>query len=98
MLIDALWFDLPIVAHNNPASAGVIESCGILCDDGEPDEAAALLYLLASDQELRSNIIIEGRRVRARSLPHTSLRTLLEAVGMRQPAPAMSGRDSWASD
>ncbi len=58
----ALWFEIPIVAFDDVAQCELIENCSVVCDRASPYEAAALLYLAATDADLRSRIVVEERR------------------------------------
>ncbi len=57
----ALWFEIPIVAFDDVAQRELIENCSVVCDRTSPNEAAALLYVTATDADLRSRIVAEER-------------------------------------
>jgi glycosyltransferase involved in cell wall biosynthesis len=89
-LVEALWFDLPVAAVDNAVSRGVVETCGILFDGDDHNEAAAVLFLLATDRDLRFNVIVEGRRVRARYSPRNCIRALLDVLTTGSGEPRRS--------
>ena len=63
-LLEAMWFDIPVVAFDDPIVQEFVEPCGVLCDPHEPAIAASLLYIAASDRGLQRKIVAEERRVR----------------------------------
>jgi len=81
VLVQALWFDLPIIAYDDdPTAADIVETCGILISREDPREAAALLHLLTADRALTLNIIREEKRVRSRYAPRTAAEAILGAM------------------
>jgi glycosyltransferase involved in cell wall biosynthesis len=79
--VDPLWFDLPVVAFDDPISREVVEPCGLILVNRSPLDVAAVIKAVAQDDNLRRVMIAEGRRVRARYAPETVAGTLLEALG-----------------
>ena len=63
-LLEAMWFDLPIVAYDDAVARTVVEPCGIICERGDLKTAAELLHLAANDARLRGQVVAEARRVR----------------------------------
>jgi glycosyltransferase involved in cell wall biosynthesis len=86
LLINAMWFDLPIIAYDDPVANDIVEAFGIVCDRKEPRETAAVLYLLTRDKQLRTNIIAEGQRVRLRYAPRPLAIMLIDALELGRPA------------
>jgi glycosyltransferase involved in cell wall biosynthesis len=83
-LIDALWFDLPVAAYDgDPLLEEVVVQCGVLVAREDAKEFAALLFLLATDDNLRFQVIQEARRVRSRQAPQTVVTSLLEGLDIR---------------
>ena len=78
--LDPLWFDIPVVAFDDPIAREAIEPCGLIVDERRPLEVAALLKTVARDAGLRQAMIAEGRRVRARSAPEAIASTVLESI------------------
>lgn len=60
-LIEAMLFDVPVVAYAAGGVANTLGEGGLLLDSQEPTEIAALLQLLATEPGLRRRII-EGQR------------------------------------
>jgi glycosyltransferase involved in cell wall biosynthesis len=78
--VTPLWFDLPIVALGDATAMETIEACGIVADVFDARRIAALVRIVASDRKLRSAIVAEGRRVRARHAPAAVATIVLEAL------------------
>jgi glycosyltransferase involved in cell wall biosynthesis len=64
-----LWFDVPLVALRGADVEQTIERCGVLVEAFDARRIATLLRLVATDASLRTAMIAEGRRVRARHAP-----------------------------
>jgi glycosyltransferase involved in cell wall biosynthesis len=84
--VDALWFDLPVVAFDDPFVRETIEPCGFITDSRSPREIAVLLKIIAGDAGLRRAAIAEGGRIRARYAPSTVSESLLDAFDMQPKA------------
>lgn len=61
-LVEAMAFDLPVVALASSAIPETVGDGGLLLDDGDPDIVAATLKVLADEPELRRRLILAGRR------------------------------------
>nr|QOL00464.1 hypothetical protein [uncultured organism] len=86
--VDALWFDLPVVAFDDPVVRETIEPCGVVLETRVPREVAVALKVVATSPSVRRAAITEGRRIRARYAPSTVTSTLLDALNVRSaPAP-----------
>jgi glycosyltransferase involved in cell wall biosynthesis len=68
-VVQPLWFDVPLVALAAPALPEPLEACAIVIDAFDARRLAALLRIVANDAQLRSALVAEGRRVRARHVP-----------------------------
>jgi glycosyltransferase involved in cell wall biosynthesis len=78
--VTPLWFDLPIVALGDVTVLETIEACGIVADTFDARRIAALVRIVASDARVRSAMIGEGRRVRARYAPGAVATAVLEQL------------------
>jgi glycosyltransferase involved in cell wall biosynthesis len=78
--VEPLWFDLPVVAFDDPIVRETIEPCGFVIDSRAPREIAALLKLVATDARLRRAAVTEGRRIRTRYAPSTVTANVLDAL------------------
>jgi len=87
--VDALWFDLPVVAFDDAVSREVLEPCSFLIDTRVPREIAAILKVVAGDSSLRAAAIAEGRRIRERYAPATVSSIVLDALAVRQETSAV---------
>ena len=87
--VDALWFDLPVVAFDDPFVRETVEPCGFITDSRSPREVAVLLKLIACDAGLRRAAIAEGGRIRARYAPSTVAESLLDAFDRQSTAYSM---------
>ncbi len=56
-LIESMYFDLPILAHNATAIPETLGDAGILFSALGYEEVAAMAHLILSDQELKQNIL-----------------------------------------
>ena len=74
-VLEAMWFDLPIVAYEDPIARELIEPCGVICGPQDPSEAAMVLYLAATDTDLRGKILSQTRRVRTCEAGENSFRS-----------------------
>lgn len=64
-LIEAMWFDIPVVAYKSSAVSETLgEAAFLFTDKTKLKEVAALVYFILSDSELRSRIISSQRKVR----------------------------------
>ena len=65
-LIEAMAFDLPVIAYRSSNVADTIAEGGLLLDDKQPEWVAAHLKLLAETPELRRRLVRAGRANLAR--------------------------------
>jgi glycosyltransferase involved in cell wall biosynthesis len=72
-LIDALWFDVPILAFAAPRTRELLGSAGMLVTErGEAAKLGALMRLLLRDDDLRATIL-HAQRARRRTLDSNAL-------------------------
>jgi glycosyltransferase involved in cell wall biosynthesis len=83
-LVEAMWFDVPVLARGGTAITETLGDTGRLFDaDETPDAIARLAYALArGDEELRRRTIEAGRRRREAFTP-VALRPALESLVRR---------------
>jgi len=62
-LVEAMYFDIPIVAASSTAIPWTLGGSGVLLDEKDPELTAAVTRRLLADQELRHKVI-EGQRER----------------------------------
>lgn len=66
-LIEAMWFDIPVLAYKSTAIPETLSSAAFMIDDKKDVEYIAILVnLLLQDEEIRSKMILEQRKVRER--------------------------------
>ena len=75
-----LWFDIPIVALDDPSAADPIELSALIEERFQPRRFAALLQIVTTDALLRAAMLQEGRRSRERRLPRSIVTALFESV------------------
>jgi glycosyltransferase involved in cell wall biosynthesis len=64
-LIEAMWFELPVIAYGATASGETLGYAGLVLDDKRDLEAlAALVRIVLADAELRERIVASQRRRR----------------------------------
>lgn len=69
-LIEAMWFDVPVLAFKSSAVSETVAEAGVLFDDKkELTEVAALAKLLISDQSIRERVLVAQRRRRKEFAP-----------------------------
>jgi len=92
--IEPLWFDVPVVAFDDPIVRETVEPCGFVMESRVPREIAALLKVVATDPNLRRAAITEGRRIRTRYGPSTVTANMLDALQLLDPVAASVPRPS----
>ena len=75
-LIEAMAFDVPVIAHASTSVPDTLAGAGILFDGKPIEEIAALVCLLAEDTRLRGRIVARQRE-RCRAFSDASLRSQL---------------------
>ena len=80
-LVEAMYFDVPIVAYDSTAIPDTLGGSGVLLETKEPDKAAWEIHRLVTQQAHREEII-SGQRKRLQDFQYTPvserLRTLLK--------------------
>lgn len=78
-LIEAMWFDIPVLAYKSSAVPGTLGTAGLMFNDKRNlAEVAALAHLLVMDSSLSAKVIARGRGERERYLPGRVAPRLLE--------------------
>ena len=68
-LVEAMFFDLPIIAFDSSAIAGTLDGSGLLLKDKDPLETAAVMnYIMKNEDEKEA--IISGQRERLKAFRH----------------------------
>ena len=79
-LIEAMWFDIPILAYSSSAIPATLDGAGmLLTDKTDLRTVAAAAKLLVDDSELRSKVLNAQRRRREAFLPQ-QVRPALQAL------------------
>ncbi len=65
-LVEAMFFDLPIIAYRAAAISGTLDGCGVLLDDKDPRLIGEWIKRLTDDKTMRERII-SGQRKRLES-------------------------------
>ena len=81
-LIEAMWFDVPILAYKSSAVPETLGSAGLLFNDKSRfRELGALAHVLITDHKLRSTILCAQRQRRNSFLSQEIRPTLFDLVG-----------------
>jgi glycosyltransferase involved in cell wall biosynthesis len=80
-LIEAMWFDVPVLAYRSSAVPETVAGAGLLFTEKRLPEVAALARLIVEDDALRRKIIAPQRSRRRAFLPEAVLPSLLAFVG-----------------
>src|SRR5208283_4892741 len=87
-LVEAMFFDVPIVAKALAAVPGTLEAAGLMLDaDADAAEVAAAVREMCTDDELRSRIITAQRERRRAFLPE-QIDPLIDALARDLIRPA----------
>lgn len=89
-LVEAMRFDLPVVAHAAGAIPETLGGAGLLLEDKSPDRVAEALDRVVHDTALRAELVQKGRdRLADFSRPQVGrrLREALALAGWTLPAP-----------
>lgn len=76
-LVEAMFFDIPIIAYDAAAISDTLGGSGVLLDDNSPEFTAAVIDRVVHDKELRE-YIIEGQRRRLEDFSYERIRTTFE--------------------
>jgi glycosyltransferase involved in cell wall biosynthesis len=61
-LIEAMRFDLPLIAYDSSAVAETLDGTGVLVHDKDHEQIAELIHCIVEDKELSADIIAKQRR------------------------------------
>ena len=76
-LIEAMWFDVPVLAFKSSAIPETLGEAGLMLNDkSNLAEAAALARIIVRDSAIRAHIIRRQRERRVHFLPNKSRRCL----------------------
>ena len=82
-ILEAMHFDVPVVAYRAAAVPDTVAGAGVLLDDKDPLVVASAVDRVLTDDPLRSELAKAGReRVEEHSLPTTSKRLLATVSGL----------------
>jgi glycosyltransferase involved in cell wall biosynthesis len=97
--LQAMWFDVPIVAYRTEIARELAGDAGLLINDKSDLLAvAALIQIVAGDARLRAAVIAAQRRTRERCDEARTLAALLAAPALRrEPADAPEASTPWPS-
>jgi glycosyltransferase involved in cell wall biosynthesis len=76
-LIEAMWFDVPVLAYASSAIPETLGPAGIMFTEKRYPELAALAHMLIEDEALRRTVLDAQRERRTAFLPEAILPTLL---------------------
>jgi glycosyltransferase involved in cell wall biosynthesis len=80
-LIEAMWFDVPVLAFHGSAIPETLGGAALtFTDKSDPIALAALAFLLVKEANLRSQVVAAQRRQRERFLPEKIMPILLNLV------------------
>ena len=89
-LIEAMWFDVPVLALNAAAVPETLGAAGVLFDRGEePDAVAARAYRLTQDKDLRATVIAAQRKRRLDFTSAAVSSSLVELVERLTTSPEL---------
>jgi len=97
--LQAMWFDVPVVAYRTAIARELVGSAGLLINDKSDLLAvAALVQMVATDANLRAAVISAQRRVRDRCDESAVVATVLASLEMRrEPEEATEAKSPWPS-
>lgn len=72
-LVEAMFFDVPIIAYDSSAIADTLRGSGILTADKDPIFVSLLIDRLVKDKDLRQEIV-EGQRARLKDFAYEKVR------------------------
>lgn len=76
-LVEAMFFDIPIIAYDTSAISDTLGGSGVLLDDNSPEFAAAVIDRVLTDEKLRESIIA-GQRRRLEDFSYERVRAVFE--------------------
>lgn len=96
-LIEAMWFDVPVLAFRSSAVPETLGEGGLMfTDKGNWSELAALAYVMITDADLRAKVIAAQRRQRETFLPARVVPVLAKLVdAMRTSRASAKATRAW---
>uniref|UniRef100_UPI00036E4C8D glycosyltransferase n=1 Tax=Ruminococcus flavefaciens TaxID=1265 RepID=UPI00036E4C8D len=76
-LVEAMFFDTPIIAYDTSAISDTLGGSGVLLDSNDPVFAAAVIDRVLTDNSLRESII-EGQRRRLEDFSYDRIKNVFE--------------------
>ena len=76
-LVEAMFFDIPIIAYSTSAIPDTLGGSGVLLDSNDPVFAAAVINRVLTDEKLRESIIA-GQRKRLEDFSYERVRAVFE--------------------
>lgn len=76
-LVEAMFFDVPIVAYDTSAIADTLGGSGMLLNDNDPLFAAMVIDRLVTDEELRKSVL-EKQRKRLDDFKYEKIKTMFQ--------------------
>ena len=76
-LVEAMFFDVPVIAYNSTAIAGTLGGSGILLDDKDPQWVAEWINKVVTDEDLRNKVIL-NQKIRLKDFSHEKINRLFE--------------------
>jgi glycosyltransferase involved in cell wall biosynthesis len=80
-LIEAMRFDLPVIAYDSSAVAETLDGTGVLVREKQHEEIAELIHCVVEDKELRADIVAKQRRRLDHYAYASTSRRLMQAIG-----------------
>ena len=75
-LVEAMFFDIPIIAYDTSAISDTLGGSGVLLDNNDPVFAAEVINRVLTDEKLRESII-EGQRRRLEDFSYERVRDVV---------------------
>ena len=72
-LVEAMYFDVPIIAYRSTAIPDTLGGCGMLLESKHPKVVAAAIHQIISDNRFCQKLI-EGQRQRLVAFAHESIK------------------------
>ncbi|MBQ8298237.1 MAG: glycosyltransferase, partial [Ruminococcus sp.] len=76
-LVEAMFFDVPIVAYDSSAIADTLGGSGILIKDNDPLFTAMVIDRLVNDSKLRESVLVKQRN-RLEDFQYEKIRAMFE--------------------
>lgn len=76
-LVEAMFFDVPIIAYDSTAIGGTLGGSGILLDDKNPQWVAEWINRMVTDEQLRKTVLM-NQKIRLKDFGHERINRLFE--------------------